>query len=321
MVTSYTRTAGIDISKKQLDVALHPKPHRAKTYSYTAGNCRTIAQRLLKAEVELVVLEATGGYERMIFHALHRAGLAVHLAQPSRVRSFAAGEGITAKTDRLDAKVLAMFGYKVGKLHLSEPASELLERLTDLQKRQNQLKKMCVAERNRLEKIAAYDKRIAAEIRRSIKRLEKQIAEYDRIMLALVKEDEELARRLQLLDDQYGVAQHTAMTLLIGLPELGKVNRGQIAALVGLACYARDSGDKTSPRHIKGGRQYVRDAIYMANLSNCRSGAALHGYYERLLAAGKKPKVAQIAVARKFLVWLNTVMKDYYAQNPELAAA
>ena len=323
MHTSYQRTAGIDVSKKSLDTAYWPdRPHHA-TVSYTDAHCVKIARRFKDQQVELVVVEATGGYERRIVKALLMAGLPVHVAQPLRTKSFAKAQGYMAKNDRIDARMLAEFGgvTRPQKLTLARLKTQREQTLDDLRRRRAQLVDMRVREKNRLEKLDGANALIRREVQASIRQLQKKIDDYDQEMEALVRTDAAMTKRLELLLNEHGIGLTTALALIVGLPELGKVNRRKIAALVGVACYDNDSGAFCVRRSIRGGRKDVRNALYMADLSNIRVGAMYHSMYLRLQAAGKAKKVAQIACLRKFLIRLNTLMKQFYFEEARLAAA
>lgn len=315
MATSYPRTAGIDISKNHLDLALWPSPHQESRHDYDMKNTKQIAHKLKKLGTELVVVEATGGYESRIVDALHQEQVTVHVARPDRVRHFAKGHGVEAKTDAIDARVLSQFAAQAQNLTPRTPPSELRRRLNALRKRREQLQKERIAEHGRLEKLRfsdqAWDQEIAEEVEQSIARKDELLDRYLMQISELIEEDEQLAGRLKVLEAQRGIGRKTAVTLIAGLPELGRVNRGQIAALVGLAPYARDSGGKSGRRSIRGGRSDVRSALYMASLTNTRAGSPLHAVYTGLLNRGKPKLVAQVAVMRRFLIQLNTAMKGH----------
>ncbi len=315
MATSYSRTAGIDISKNHLDVALWPAPHQETQYEYDMKNPRRIAQQLKKSGVQFVVVEATGGYESRIVDALHQEQVPVHVARPDRVRHFAKGHGIEAKTDAIDARVLAQFAAQAHHLTPAPEPSELRRRINALRKRREQLQKERVAEMCRLEKLRfsdqAWDREIAEEVEQSVARKDELLERYLEQIGTLIEEDEQLSARLKVLEDQRGIGRKTAVILIAGLPELGCVNRRRITALVGLAPYAKDSGGKSGRRHIRGGRSDIRSALYMASLTNTRAGSPLHSVYAALLKRGKPKLVAQVAVMRRFLIQLNTAMKEH----------
>jgi transposase len=297
--------AGIDVAKLSLDLSLHGRRHHFKNHA--AGHARICA---LLSSVEgpvHVVLEATGGYEAPVVRALHTAGLALSVIQPARVRAFAKAAGWAAKTDELDAELLARFGQAMHPV-AAAAATATQEQLAALCSRRAQLIETRTAETNRA---AHYtDKTLRRQSRQLLAVLERQIAQCDRAMAALIDTDAQLsghAVRLQLVP---GVGATTAATLLAHLPELGRLNDAQLVALAGLAPYNDDSGPRSGPRHIRGGRAPVRCALYMAALSAVRYDRLLREFYQRLLAAGKKPLVALTAAMRKLLVLLNRLLKN-----------
>jgi len=321
MAPSYTRTAGIDVAKSHLDVACWPQPHQEQRYANTLKDIRRLVKQLLKDQVQFVALEATGGYEQRVVQALHQAGIPVHVARPKRVRDFARGHGVAAKTDAIDAKVLALFAMQARNLPPTEPVDERAQHIRALRKRREQLTKTLVAEKNRLEKLrlsnTPWDKLIAEEVSQSITQIQEQLDRYLEQIQGLIDACPDLKARQQVLMSQRGIGRRTAVVLVAGLPELGKVNRQRIAALVGLACYARDSGSHTGKRRIRGGRSDVRSALYMANLTHTRKGSPLYEAYQKLLKRGKPKLVAQVAVMRKFLIQLNTAMREYEQSTPQ----
>lgn len=320
MVALYHRTAGIDVAKHHLDLAFHPRPHLEQRYEYTPENCRLIAGLCLKQRVDLVVLEASGGYEKPLVQTLHEAGITVHVAQPKRVRHFARGNGFLAKTDRLDARMLAVYAADSRGLIPTPPVNDTRRRLDALCRRRNQLVKDRTAEKNRLEKARCFgEPEIADEIQEHVDHLDQKLKDYARRIQELIEGDEQLRERQAHLLQQKGVGPVTATALLTMLPELGRVNRQRIAALVGVACYADDSGGRRGPRRIQGGKKLVRNALYMATLTVIRRGGCLHGHYESLVRRGKPKLVAQVACMRKLLLKLNAQMREFYEQAESVA--
>lgn len=315
MATSYTRTAGIDIAKTHLDVACWPQPHKEQRYTNNTQGIQHLIKHLINEQVQFVAVEATGGYEQALVKALHGEGIPVHIARPKRVRDFANGHGYYAKTDAIDARVLALFAMQAKNLQPTEPMSERSQQLESLRKRREQLTKTLIAEKNRLEKLQVsdthWDRLIAEEVRENIQQIEAKLDSYLDHMQKLINACPDLKARQQILESQRGIGRKTAAVLIAGLPELGKVNRQRIAALVGVACYAKDSSSKTGKRYIKGGRSDVRAALYMANLTHTRKGSPLYQGYRKLIERGKPKLVAQVAVMRKFLIQLNTAMREY----------
>lgn len=304
---SQSPTAGIDVSKLHLDVCLHADLWRT---SNDAQGWEELATRLCAEGADLVVIEATGGYERGVVTALQAAGLSVARVNPRQARDFAKSMGTLAKTDRLDARGLRDFADVLARhpqrsKFITPVKQAEREVLQGLMTRRRQLVDMRVAEINRLE-VAA--ERAAKSIRRVLKLLERQIAELDADI------DDHMDRHFKdqrkLLDSVKGVGAVTTLTLLSALPELGKLGRKPIAKLVGIAPLANDSGHRRGDRHIWGGRSEVRSALYMATLSAQRYNPVIAAFYQRLLAAGKPKKVAMVACMRKLLTILNAMLRD-----------
>jgi transposase len=297
---------GIDVSKARLDVALAPD---AKPFS--VGNERDgfeqLCAKLPAPGTCLITLEGSGGYERPVIAELLERGHHVALANPRQVRDFAKGHGILAKTDKIDATVLAQFGLLVKQHCLEKPSGSQVE-LQQLVERRRQLISLRTAERNRRQQTTS--KRLLKSIDAVLKTLDAQIAALEVDMAALVEEHSEWKAKADILTSTPGIGETTAFTLLADLPELGQLNREQIAALVGLAPFADDSGQKTGFRSIRGGRGDVRNALYMAALSAVRVNPSVKPFYERLRAAGKQTKKALTACMRKLLVILNTMLKN-----------
>ncbi len=299
--------AGIDVSKQHLDACWATQELRLG--NDTSGWNELIAK--FKADdVDLVVLEASGGYERGLVLALQSAGITVARVNPRQARDFAKSMGVLAKTDGLDARTLRDFAdvlarHKDRAKFITPLADEQRELLAGLMTRRRQLIDMRVAESQRLEHANA---RAAKSIRSVIKMLDRQLAQIDRDI------DEHMDRHFKpqrkLLDSVKGVGAVTTLTLLSALPELGTLGRKPIAKLVGIAPLADDSGKRKGSRRIWGGRAEVRAALYMATLSAMRYNPAIAAYYQRLLAAGKPKKVAMVACMRKLLTILNAMFRD-----------
>lgn len=299
--------AGIDVSKDRLDVCWSDQEQRLNN---DAKGWSELVSQLLQAGVDLVVVEATGGYERGLVLALQSAGLVVARINPRQGRDFAKSMGLLAKTDRLDARGLRDFAdvlarHKDRQKFITPMVDEQRETLAALMTRRRQLVDMRVAETNRLEHAAP---RAAKSIRSVMRLLDRQLGEIDRDI------DEHLDRHFKaqrkLLDSVKGVGAVTVLTLLSSLPELGTLGRKQIAKLVGIAPLADDSGKRKGVRRIWGGRAEVRVALYMATLSAMRYNPAIAAFYKRLLAAGKPKKVAMVACMRKLLTIVNAMLRD-----------
>jgi transposase len=303
MLDSYV---GIDVSKESLDVCFLAD---AKRFS-TSNNSQGFAQ-LFKALPTpgscLIVLEATGGYQRAVVAELVAAGHQVAVVNPRQVRDFARGLGFLAKTDRLDAEVIARFGQQAQPRSL-EKCSGIQQELQQLVTRRRQLIDLRTAETNRLE--TATTKSVVKSLLSMIEQLEKKIRQIEKEISQRVESDEALQCQAALIKSVPGVGAITAATLIAELPELGRLNRQEIAALAGLAPFNRDSGKFHGRRAIWGGRSAVRSVLYMAALTARRCNPVIQDFAKRLKDAGKPFKVVLTACMRKLLVILNTIIKN-----------
>ena len=303
---SPVRHVGIDVSKERLDVCSLPDGGTFSVANDRAGIDELLARLLEGVRPELVVLEATGKYERPAAVAVAAAGIAVAVVNPRQARDFAKAAGRLAKTDRIDAQVLARFAGAVGPRPSVLPDEEARV-LQDILLRRRQLLEMMVAEKNRLQMASeAVARRIAAHVRW----LEKELSRVDRELDEAVRESETWRANEELLRSVPGVGPVLARTLLAELPELGTLPRRRLCALVGVAPFNRDSGTFRGKRQVWGGRAPVRAALYMGALVATRHNPVIREFYERLLAAGKPKKVALVACMRKLLSILNAVMRD-----------
>jgi transposase len=303
---SPVRHVGIDVSKERLDVCSLPDGGTFSVANDRAGIDELLARLLEGVRPELVVLEATGKYERPAAVAVAAAGIAVAVVNPRQARDFAKAAGRLAKTDRIDAEVLARFAGAVGPRPSVLPDEEARV-LQDILLRRRQLLEMIVAEKNRLQMASeAVARRIAAHLRW----LEKELGRVDRELDEAVRESETWRANEELLRSVPGVGPVLARTLLAELPELGTLPRRRLCALVGVAPFNRDSGTFRGKRQVWGGRTPVRAALYMGALVATRHNPVIREFYERLLAAGKPKKVALVACMRKLLSILNAVMRD-----------
>jgi transposase len=295
---------GIDVSKERLDVAMHPLGESESVTNDKAG-IETLVKRLREIQPSLIVLEGTGGLERSVTRALTSAELPVVVVNPRQVRDFAKATGQLAKTDSIDALVLARFGEAVRPALRPLPDEVTLE-LRALIARRRQITEMMVAERNRLsgasrsvrKRIDAHIRWLEAELDRADKDLDQSIRQSP-----IWRENEDLLRSVP------GIGPVISRTLLAELPELGELNRKQIAALVGIAPLNRDSGTLRGRRTIWGGRASVRAVLYMAALVASRRNPVIKVFYTRLKKAGKASKVALVACMRKLLTILNSMIK------------
>jgi transposase len=307
-----TRRVGIDVSKARLDVCLLPEGETFAVANDREG-VQSLLGRLREARPELVVLEASGKYERPAAAAVAASGIAVAVVNPRQARDFARATGRLAKTDRIDAEVLARFAGAVGPRPsvLPDEEARLLQAL--LTRRRRQLSEMLVAENNRLQVAPeAVAERIRAHVEWLREELRRTDGELDEAVEASTawKENEALLRSVP------GVGPVLARTLLAELPELGTLTHKRLSALVGVAPFNRDSGTLRGRREVWGGRASVRAALYMGALVATRHNPKLKEFYERLLAAGKPKKVALVACMRKLLSILNAVMRERIPWHP-----
>ena len=298
---------GIDVAKDSLDVAW-TSAGQSQRHSVTNSpvGFRGLVGQLPPPAESRVVVEATGGYERALVTALIEAGYRVAVVNPRQVRDFAKALGILAKTDRIDAQVLARFGQQVQPRLLEEDPRQRAE-LMQLVARRRQLIDLRTMESNRLERTTA--RAAQKSIRHVLKLLEKEIDQLEAEIARLLQSDDDWRAKIQLLSTVPGVAKVTSATLVAEVPELGRLNRQAIAALVGLAPFNDDSGRHRGIRRIAGGRAAVRQVLYMAALAARRCNPVIRAFAERLAAQGKKPKVIIAACMRKLLVILNTMLK------------
>jgi transposase len=306
---------GIDVSKPRLDVHVRPSGEAWSVGNDAQGHGELV-RKLVGMSVALVVVEATGGYQASVVAELGANAVAVAVVNPRQVRDFARATGRLAKTDSIDAAVLAHFAEVIRPEPRPMPDALTVE-LQALVTRRRQLIDMRTAESNRLETCRVLP--VRRNIQRMIKLLTKQIGEIDDDLDTTIRNSPLWREREDLLSSATGVGPTTARTLLTHLPELGLLNRREIAALVGVAPFNNDSGKRTGVRSIRGGRAEVRAVLYMATLTAVRCGGRLQSTYTRLLAAGKVKKVALIACARKLLTILNAMMRTKTSWRPDAA--
>jgi transposase len=296
---------GIDVSKQHLDWVLGAEGNVERAPN-TATGVRRLVARLRKVELASIIVESTGGYERTLTEALAAADLPIILVNPWRVRRFGEGLGVLAKTDPLDARVLALFGERARPPRRPLPGPRQRE-MADLVRRRRQLIAMIVAEKNRSD---TASKLIRRDIRSLVQHLERRVTKLDERIDQAITEDAERAENWTRLQTAPSVGPAVARTLIVDLPELGALGRRQITSLVGLAPFAKDSGKKSGYRRIRAGRAAPRTALYLAAMNGARFNPVLKEMYERMIAAGKPPKVALIALARKLLTILNAMARD-----------
>ncbi|MGH8335432.1 MAG: IS110 family transposase [Gammaproteobacteria bacterium] len=296
---------GIDVSKRTLDIEILPTHQTLHTTNDEAGHDAVIA--LLKDQpVQLIVMEATGGLQNALAAKLAAAGLPVSIVNPRQVRDFAKALGRLAKTDSIDAHVLALFARAIEPPPRALPDADT-QHLAALVMRRRQLIEMRTAEMNRLN---AAHVTLQAAIKAHIAWLNERIDDVDQDTNGLLQQSPVWLEQATLLTSAKGIGPTSAATLLALLPELGQLNRRQISALVGICPFNRDSGQMKGKRSIFGGRAPVRAALYMATLSATRYNPVIMTFYERLKAAGKRPKVAIVACMRKLLTIINAILRD-----------
>ena len=296
---------GIDVSKAQLDCCTYPVEDRWSVTNDEPGLASLVA-RLESTSVKLIVMEATGGLQIPATAALAAAGFPVVVVNPRQVREYARAKGILAKTDRIDARVLAMFAEAI-KPQIRPLPDEATQELQSLQVRRRQLVTMIVAEKNRL---TTARKRVRKQIEQHINWLDKRLVEIEQDIETSVRSSPLWKENNDLLKSMPGIGSGTSAMLLAILPELGTLSNRQIAALVGLAPFNRDSGKHRGKRMIQGGRGRVRTALYMPTLAAIRHNPIIRSFYERLVQAGKPPKVAITACMRKLLTILNAIIRS-----------
>lgn len=310
MKTEAAVVVGIDVSKARLDVAVLPSGETWSCGNDEAG-IKDLVERVRVFGAGLVVLEATGGYELGVTMALAEQEIPLVVANPRQIRDFARATGRLAKTDSLDAHMLALFGQRVA----PEPrplADEAAQELRALLTRRRQLVDMLSAERHRLD---LAKKLVRKSLKAHIAYLERELRISNTELTGIIRESPIWREKDDLLQSVPGIGQITSQTLVAELPELGHLGRREIAALVGVAPLNRDSGTHRGVRHTWGGRSSVRKVLFMAALTAVRWNPAIRGFYQRLVAAGKPKKVALVACMRKLLTILNTMVRSNQPWN------
>ena len=304
-MTQHAPFVGLDVSKARLDVA-SPQTDQTWQVPNTAPGHQALLDHLTPLAPALVVLEASGGYEAAVASVLYEAGLPVVVVNPRRVRAFAHAQGRLAKTDPMDAVVLAEFGRALRPPVRPLPQAQATQ-LTQLTRRRRQLLQMITAEQHRLDPASPP---LAQTIHDHITWLQKQLKTLDAELETLIRHSPLWNDQAVLLQSVPGVGPTTAAMLIAELPELGTLSPKQIAALVGVAPCNRDSGQTHGKRAIYGGRASVRTALYMATLGATRFNPAIRTFYTRLQTAGKPKKVALTACMRKLIIILNAILRD-----------
>lgn len=305
MTPSEALYIGIDVSKANLDIDAYPRAHRTRFSNDETGR-RQLVNELKSLQPKLIVLEATGGLESPIASELAIAGLAVAVINPRQARDFAKAIGVLAKTDQVDALVLARFAEAIKPEVRALKDSEVMA-LDSVLTRRRQLVDMITAESNRY---AQAPGKIAKQIAKHLSWLNKRLEEADDDLNDAIRRSPLWQAKAHLMMSIPGVGRVTATTLLAALPELGQLSRREISALVGVCPFNRDSGGHRGRRVIWGGRASVRTVLYMAALAASRHNPMIKAFYQKLLAAGKMKKVALVACMRKLLVILNAMVKS-----------
>lgn len=304
---------GIDVSKQWLDIVVIPNGE-----SLRIGNTEQAIGELIKDlenqdhSIERIVVEATGGYEDLVVRMLIDAGLPVARVNPGRVREFARSVGQLAKTDKLDARILAHFGKAV-KPALTVLPSPKKRALDALLERREQLLNMQTAEKNRL---GTAPQNIHASVQEHLLWLKQEIKKLDREIAQSIHDHPDFKQEDKILQSVPGIGKIASSKFIADVPELGRCNRKEIAALIGTAPFSRDSGFKRGRRSTKGGRSDVRCVLYMATLSATRCNPVIKVFYQRLCKSGKENKVALVACMRKLLTILNAMIRDQRPWQP-----
>jgi transposase len=297
---------GIDVSKDRLDVHVRPTGESLAVARDGEGLAGLIA-RLQSLAPQLIAVEATGGFEILVAAAIGGAGLPLVVVNPAQVRHYAQAVGQRAKTDAIDAEIIARFVEATG--HSPRPLPDAATRLlADLVTRRRQIIVMMVAERQRATRLP---KNLKKSCERVVRVLERELAELDRQLDTAVRGSPAWREREDLLASVPGIGPITARTLIAELPELGQLDRRKIASLAGLAPFARQSGKWRGKSFISGGRASVRTALFIATLSAARHNPLIRAFRQRLIAAGKPKMVAAIACMRKLLTILNAIARDH----------
>lgn len=297
---------GIDVAKERLDVCVLPSKE-SWTFPNDGDGVTSLITRLNKEPPSIVVMEATGGYEIVLAAQLGSAGLPVAVVNPRQVRNFAKGIGKLAKTDSIDAFVLARFA-ETNKPEPKPLATEDEKLIKELMGRRRQLVDLRASEKNRLRR--ARSERVRSSVLTVMETLSREIQEIDDDVDKIIKQSPIWREDEDLLKSFTGIGPVTARTMLASLPELGKADRQEIACLVGVAPLNKDSGAMRGKRVIQGGRAHVRHALYMSAISAIRCNPLIKSFYERLRGAGKPAKVCIVACMRKILVIVNAMMKS-----------
>ncbi|QDV43764.1 Transposase IS116/IS110/IS902 family protein [Stieleria neptunia] len=318
MKQKYNRVIGIDVASNKIDVNDSAGKIAKQLPNTISAISKKLFKRIQDTENTLVVCEATGGYEYLIVEAAHDAGVPICVANPRQVRDFAKGHGYLEKTDVIDAFMIRRFGEDV-EIHLTPPRTAQEKEFLSTVRRRTQVKDLLSQEQNRLSQ--TRDKFAAQQIKETISHLKKQLKSLDKRIEKMLKDLSKVDPKVEILFSVSGVGPVTAATLLAELPELGQLNRGQIAKLVGVAPLANQTGKSDKKRKVRGGRSQVRSVLYMATLVATKHNPVIKRFYDRLIAKGKIKKLALVASMRKLLTILNNMIHCGESwKNPQVNA-
>ena len=310
MPNLYANFIGIDVSKNKLDVYF-TKNKKSFCVSNDKQGIKSLLQNFTPSQDLLVLIDLTGGYETCAVDAFFKAGFNVHRAQGRKVKNFVKSYGQSAKTDKIDALMLTVYGAKMQEtLRLHQPHDHILSQLIS---RREDLKDMLLKEKNRKEHF--NDKFTKRSLDNTIKYLQKELESIEQEINNLIDQNKELKDKAKVINSVKSVGDKTTMTLLAALPELGHANRRQIAALAGLAPYANDSGSSSKKRKTSVGRPVVKRMLFMCAIVAIVNDPHLKAFYEKLRLKGKMKMVAIVAVMRKLLIIINNACKAFYAQR------
>lgn len=298
---------GIDVSKHKLDVA-HSASVKVQQFECSLAGLERLLSWLKEIQPRLVCLEATGGLERHLVNALHQQDLTVAIVNPRQVRDFARATGQLAKTDAIDARIIALFAERMDP-RPTPPTPEIQQKIVDFTARRRQIQQMRIQEQNRLS--TTFEPGIRRLIEQAIELYDQQLQHVNEQLQQLIDQSQALQAKAKLLCSMTGIGPTTAAALISELPELGQLNHKQIARLVGVAPTNRDSGTLRGKRTTGGGRVQLRHALYMPTIVAIRHNAQLKNFYLRLVNAGKPKLLALIAAMRKLLVILNAMVKQH----------
>ena len=297
---------GIDVSKNYIDIYVNPEKKYFRLEN-TLKDIKNASNILSSIDPESVVIEPTGGYEQKLSTSLIKKGLRVSVVNPRQIRDFAKSMGLLAKTDKIDARLLALYGETM-KPRASRLPDNNQKRLNAFLKRRLDINNMLIMEKNRLEHLE--EKEILRDVKRHIKTLENSLRKLEQKTRDFIKDNSEMKIKQRILSTIPGIGEVVSSGAICFLPELGKLNRRQISALAGLAPFNKDSGKRTGKKRIWGGRSQIRSLLYMSALTGIRCNSILKKFYDRLIENGKPFKVAIVACMRKLLTIMNVMIRD-----------